>query len=448
MNKTSREIVLDILLDIEKNHAFSNKALNTALRANQFMSKTERAYITRMTEGVIEWKIRLDHIIDQFSKTKMGKCRPVIRTILRMGCYEIFYMDSVPEGVTCNEYVKLAEKRGFRSLKGFVNGVLRNLCRNKNIIEFPLETENPVRYLSIKYSVPEEVISLLLLDYDRNRLETILQAGNIDRGACIRVNTDRISVDQFIPLLEAQNIDVKRGTYHDTSLYISNYDYIRRVPGFFDGYFMVQDESSSLAVMAAGITPGEFIVDVCAAPGGKTLYAASLTGSTGRVIARDVSEEKVALIEENLERLSVSNIITQVHDALVLDQSLVNKADLVIADLPCSGLGIMGRKNDIKYNMTAEKITSLAKIQKEILQVVSQYVKPGGRLIFSTCTIDRIENEENVRGFLQNSDFVLESLEEYLPEPLKERGRKGYLTLIQGEDACDGFFISRFVRKA
>lgn len=447
MDRSTREIVLDILLDIEKNHTFSDHALHTALRANQFMNKQDRAFITRMTEGVTEWRIRLDYMIDRFSNKKIRQCRPVIRAVLRMGCYEIIYMDAIPAAVTCNEYVKLTEMRGFGQLKGFVNAVLRNICRNRDSIRYPIQKEDPVSYFSVQYSVAPEVVRLLLSDYEPERVNTILNACISDRETCIRVHTDRISVEKLVKLLEEDKITVRRGGYHTTSLYISDYDYIRRVPGFSEGYFTVQDESSSLAVVAADIKPGELVLDVCAAPGGKTLYAASLAGATGTVIARDISEEKVQLIEENLERLAITNVTTQVYDALCTDENLIDKADCVIADLPCSGLGIMGRKNDIKYNITKEKVLLLADLQRKILHTVSKYVKPGGRLLFSTCTIDSIENEKNVEWFLKHSDFVLESMEPCLPAALKERGKKGYLTLVQGEDACDGFFIARLVRK-
>lgn len=447
MNKNPREIVLDILLDIEKNHKFSNAALNTALRVNQFMSKQDRAFITRLAEGVTEQRIRLDHIINQVSTTKIHKCKPLIRQVLRMGCYEIFYMDAVPDEATCNECVKLAAKRGFGSLKGFVNGVLRNICRNKETIKFPSASEDIVKYLSVRYSITEELVNLLLQDYGSIQTEKILTALFKARKTCIRVNTDRISVEAYMLLLQKNGIEVQKGKYNPTSLLISGYDYIRRVPGYFDGYFTVQDESSSLAVLAAGIHSGELILDICAAPGGKTLYAASLTGVNGQVISRDLSENKVELIEENIERLGVTNVRTQVYDATIRDETLIGKVDCVIADLPCSGLGIMGRKNDIKYNVTKEQVSELAALQRKILQVAAQYVKPGGRLIFSTCTILHEENEQNIKWLEQHTDLQLDSLEDYLPENLKERGSKGYLTLLPGEDSCDGFFISRFVKK-
>ena len=227
MEKNPREIALDILLDIEKNKIFSNTALNTGLRSNQFMSKQERAFITRLVEGVVETRIRLDYIINSFSNTKVNKCKPLIRCILRMGTYQIFYMEKVPDEAACNECVKLAEKRGFRNLKGFVNGVLRNISRNKDNIKYPDKANEHRKYISVMYSVPEEVIDILEEDYSPEDVESIVGAAFADRSTTIRVNRDRISVDEFKKGLESNGISVRRGNYTDNTLLIDDYDYIR-----------------------------------------------------------------------------------------------------------------------------------------------------------------------------------------------------------------------------
>lgn len=444
MEKNTREVVLSTLLDIEKNHTFSNTALGTALRANQFMSKQDRAYITRMVEGVTEKRIRLDYIINQFSKTKVNKCKPLIRCILRMGTYEMFYMDSVQDHTACNLCVKLAVDHGFGSLRGFVNGVLRNIARGKDDIVFPDIKENVRLFYSVKYSVPEELLAVLEKDYSYDIIDKMLASGDSERPTSIRVNTDKIDVETFAKKLEQNEIKVVRGTLNDTSLLISGYDYIRKVPGFFDGEFVVQDQSSCLAVRAADIREGYTVIDVCAAPGGKTMFAASLAGKTGRVISRDLTEKKVELIEENVERLGLNNVMVQAYDARELDESLVDKADVVIADLPCSGLGIMGRKNDIKYHVTGDSIKELAELQRSILDVACRYVKKGGTLVYSTCTIDSVENEDNARWFAETHDFDLCGIDDLIPQ---HGGEKGYVTLRQGIDECDGFFISKFVRR-
>lgn len=443
MADSTREVVLTTLLDIEKNHTFSNVALSTALRKYQFMSKQDRAYISRMVEGVTEQRIRLDFIINSFSKTKINKCKPLIRCVLRMGTYEIFYMDSIKDYTTCNECVKLASAHGFASLRGFVNGVLRSVARGRDGVDFPRIEDGAARYYSVKYSVPEELVQLLIEDYDEKTLTTLLEDGQRDRPTAVRVNTDKISVEDFAGKLADAGISCERGSLNETSLLISGYDYIKRVPGYHEGEFAVQDQSSCLAVRTAGIQSGDFVVDVCAAPGGKTMYAALLAGRDGRVLSRDISESKTELIEENIDRLGLDNVTVQVHDALVFDASLEKKADVVIADLPCSGLGIMGRKNDIKYNVTGESVRELAKLQSDILDVCCRYVRPGGVLLYSTCTIDSIENEKNALRFEAEHDFHFADIDEFLPG---HGGERGYMTLIQGVDGCDGFFIAKLIR--
>lgn len=445
-SKNARDTVLNILLDIEKNKEYSNIALNKALRANQFMDKRDRAFISRLTEGTVEYQIRLDYIINQFSRVKVNKCKPLIRCLFRMSVYQIFFMDSVPDEVACSEALKLAASRGFSSLKGFVNGVLRNICRNKNNISYPDRKAEPVKYLSVIYSIPEHLIEMLNEYYDNDTVEAILKGSIEKRGTTVRVNEDRITVSEYREKLEKAGISVKPGFYNDSSLIISGYDYIKRVPGYADGLFTVQDESSSLAVMAAGIKSGDKIIDICAAPGGKTMYAAMKTGREGHVLARDLTEEKTSLIEDNLERMGITNVTVQIYDSRENDARLNGTADVVIADVPCSGLGIMGRKNDIKYNFTEEKTDALVILQRKILSASVDYVKPGGKLLYSTCTINKRENEENVKWMLDNYDFSLVSMKDEFPDILKERADKGYITMLQGIDSSDGFFISLLKR--
>lgn len=443
MADSTREVVLTTLLDIEKNHTFSNAALSTALRKYQFMSKQDRAYISRMVEGVTEQRIRLDYIINSFSRTRVSKCRPLIRCVLRMGTYEIFYMNSIKDYTTCNECVGLVSSHGFGSLKGFVNGVLRSMARGRDDVHFPEREAGAETFYSVKYSIPEELAGLLLEDYSEDILTAMLEDGQRDRPTAIRVNTDKISVRDFSKKLTEAGISAERGHINDTSLLISGYDYIKRVPGYYEGEFVVQDQSACLAVRAAGIQDGDFVVDVCAAPGGKTMYAASLAGVSGHVISRDISEAKTELIEDNIDRLGIKNVTVQVHDALVYDESLDQKADVVIADLPCSGLGIMGRKNDIKYNVTEKSVRELAGLQREILDVCRRYVKPGGVLLYSTCTVDTTENEKNALWFETEHDFHFADIDAFLPG---HGGERGYMTLIQGIDGCDGFFIAKLIR--
>lgn len=268
-------------------------------------------------------------------------------------------------------------------------------------------------------------------DYDLQTIEIMVQALGKERPTTIRVNTSNISVEQCKKHLEGQGIVVEPGDYIDTALKISNYNYMNQIDGFEEGYFAVQDESSMMVSKMANPSKDMHVLDVCAAPGGKALHMADLLQGTGKVIARDVSDYKVQKIEDNLNRYGFTNVELQVQDALQLTEETIEWADVVIADLPCSGLGIMGRKKDIKYNMTEEAQKELSQLQRKILQVVHQYVKPGGLLMYSTCTINKEENENNVQWFTEHFPFRLEEQKQFLP----------------GIDSCDGFFIAKLRRE-
>ncbi len=425
----TRDIVLNILMDIETNKTFSNQAISKALSKNQFEDKRDRAFITRLAEGVMEQLISLDYIINQFSKTKINKCKPMIRCLLRMGAYQILYMESVPDSAACNESVKLAKSHGFGSLSGFVNGVLRNIARNKDNIPEPSKDKTSTEYLSIKYSMPQWLCEKLKKDYPESYIK-IIEGCFWDRPTSIRVNTTKISRDELKASLEEAGIMVEYGNYSDKALLISGYDFIKKVPGYKKGYFTVQDESSMCAIEVANIKPGDIVVDVCAAPGGKTTCAAEYLNGQGKIYSMDISEDKLELIEENVSRLGFDNVDISCHDAT--EPIADFNADVVIADVPCSGLGIIGRKNDIKYRLEDKQLVELTQLQRRIVTTVKEYVKAGGTLLYSTCTINPDENQHNIKWFLDNNkDFEL----------VKER------TFLQGIDTCDGFYFAVLKRR-
>lgn len=440
--KLPREIALDIVMEITVGGNFSHKVLKKTLGDYQYLEKYDRAFITRLCDGTIERLLTLDYIINQSSKVKVNKMKPLIRNLLRISVYQIKYMDNVPDSAICNEAVKLAKKRGFTNLSGFVNGVLRNIIREPEKAILPND-------LSILYSVPEWLVKELLTQYDYETVKNILEASFDESETSIRLDTNKVSVEELHKMLEKQNITVKNGEYFPYAFKISNYNYLSDVEPFIKGYIQVQDESSMLVGQISGVKENDYVIDVCAAPGGKSLHMASLLNGTGHVCSRDVSEFKINLIQENISRIGYKNISTKVWDALTLDEESIEKADIVIADVPCSGLGVIGKKPDIKYNMTKEKLDNLKVLQQDILKVISRYVKKGGTLIYSTCTINQAENIKNVEWFLNSYDFTLESIDEYIPEALQcESTKKGYLQLIPGIHNADGFFIARLRRKS
>lgn len=444
MTKTTdaREIALDILMEVVEKDGYSHILLRQALDKYQYLDKRDRAFITRLVEGTLEYMLQLDYILNSFSKVKVSKMKPVIRNILRMSLYQIKYMDSVPDSAACNEAVKLAVKRGFGGLKGFVNGLLRNIVRNMDKIAWP-SPDNQVEYLSVRYSMPEWIVSQWIAQYGEDAAGKMLSAALTESRTAVRCNLSRASKEECMESLKAQNIEAEESEILPSLLYLSGYDRMETIEAFQKGWIQAQDLGSALDVFLASPQKDSCVVDVCAAPGGKSLQAADMMKGTGIVDARDLTLQKVQLIEENARRCGFSNVAAKAWDALKLDEAMIDKADVVIADLPCSGLGVVGKKNDIKYKMTEIKQSELADLQRRILAVVRQYVKPGGLFIYSTCTTNKAENEANVRWLReQYPQFAPVDLSNRLPGLEAESMKQGMLTLLPGIHPSDGFFIA------
>lgn len=305
-----------------------------------------------------------------------------------------------------------------------------------------------LEYMSIKYSMPMWILEKWQKSYDLETMEKMLQGFLEEKGTTIRCNLHRISKEELIQKLREEQVTVKEHPYLDYALEISGYDYLGDLESFEDGDFQVQDLSSMLVAEVAEPKEGDSVIDVCAAPGGKSLHIADKLRGTGHVEARDLTDYKVELIWDNIERAQVENMEAVKQDALVFDEASEEKAEIVIADLPCSGLGVIGKKADIKYNMTEPLQEELEKLQREILSVVHRYVKPGGTLVYSTCTINEGENIENVRWFLsQYPEFEQVSVESVLCDALKGSVKDGCLQLLPGIHESDGFFIAKFHKK-
>ncbi len=407
-NINNREIALDTLVEILEHGQFSHIYLKAVLDKFAYLEKNERAFITRLVNGTVERKIELDYIIDNYSKTKAKKMKPLIRTMIRMGVFEIYYMDAVPDSATCNEYVKLAKKRGFGGLSGFVNGVLRNIARDKGGVQ--------ITDLGIKYSMPQWIVDKWTKDYGKETCEKILSGFFMQQDLCIRVNTALTTAEALIKELQEQGISVRKCDNLDSALYISDYDSVANIPAFAAGKFYVQDYSSQLVANLAKVATSDKIIDVCSAPGGKALHFAQLA-KEGLVVARDLTDAKVALILENIQRTGANNVKAEVWDATQLDEASVSKFDTVIADLPCSGLGIIRKKPDIKYNQSEASFAELVKLQQQILDTVHSYVKAGGTLCYSTCTINKDENDNQVKAFLaKHPEFTVAQQNQLFPD--------------------------------
>jgi 16S rRNA (cytosine967-C5)-methyltransferase len=441
-------MILEILLEIEENGQQSHHALRNALSKYQFLPKQDRAFITRVCEGTLEYRIQIDYILNFFSKVTVDKMKPVIREILRSAVYQLKYMDGVPDRAVCDEAVKLAQKKGFYNLKAFVNGVLRTIARQMDEVEYPSREKNLVGYLSIRYSMPETLVIRWLNEYGEEITEKILADFLTEKPTTVRCRTYRYDQKEIYKSLIEQGVEVTQAPYLPYAYQISRFNHIYALDAFVQGKIQVQDVSSMLVAEVANPQKSDYVIDMCAAPGGKSLHVGDKMEGYGTVEARDLTQFKIDLIEENIARTSSINVQARVQDATVFDLESEFKADIVLADVPCSGYGVIGKKPEIKYRVTPQKQEEIVILQRTILDRAAHYVKPRGELIFSTCTIAREENEENMMWFLQNYPFKLESLDPYLPKELhSETTALGYLQLLPGVHKCDGFFIAKFRRK-
>ncbi len=543
-----REVVLSILMEYDKGGVFKPSLLKDSLEKYDYLDVRDKAFIKRVVEGTMERQIQIDYILDQFSKTPVKKMQPLIRSLMRMSIYQILFMDAVPDSAACNEAVKLAERHSFTGLKGFVNGVLRNISRNRDKIEYPDESANGgLDYLSVYYSMPKWICSMWLDRFGMEKTKEMLEFFLKPRPTTIRVNmTKSLAIDSDSDIgksavsdrvaalakeLEAAGAVVNKSPILPYALELEKTDNIRFLPGFEEGMFTVQDVSSMLVTQIADPKPGDTVIDICSAPGGKATHAAervmatvtfddgsaaatddsagatensyaaetatvaegahagtaedagridddgsasaadaaatdAVTAGTaptaasfGHVIARDISERKCSLISENAYRLGLDNIEVQVHDARLSDYTMRDKADILYMDLPCSGLGIIGRKSDIKYNTSEKSLKEVAKLQWEIIKAAWDYVKVGGYLIYSTCTVNSAENEDMLRRITEEMPFEAVDITDSIPAPLidgtfgekcaerlKQEAQKGYIQLLPGECGTDGFFISKLRR--
>lgn len=453
-----RLLVLEMLMTVteDKNGGiYSHVAVRDVLNKYNYLSQQEKSFIKRLFEGTLERMIELDYVIDSYASVKTSKMKPVIRTIMRFSVYQILYMDSVPDAAACNEAVKLAQKKGFSTLKGFVNGVLRNIAKNKDNIVYP--------NLSVKYSMPEWIVSLWTKQLGNDKTQEILEGLLLEHPVTVRLRDMSVKA-KMQEALEVHGGSMLSHPYLEYAYKISKTDDVTRLPNYHDGGFVIQDVSSMLAVEA--LFSENFmeqlkkhdkkihIVDMCAAPGGKSMLAADLMNNAGIdfvLEARDISENKVKLTAENFRRCGYSEdkMYAVVCDALEQRKADEESADMVIADVPCSGLGVIGKKRDIKYKMTLKQTEEIALLQKRILKTAVSMLKPGGHLLFSTCTINRAENEENFEWLKSEFKMIPVSLNDTLPECLySETTKDGYLQLLPMLHDTDGFFISVLKKEA
>ena len=428
---TAREAALKALYSIDADGAYINAALSAAQDSDKF-SVSDRALITELIYGVVSERTAEDYIISRFSKVKIKKMTPWILNILRMGIYQIYFMDRIPQSAACNEAVKLAKRYSHRAGAGFVNGVLRSAARAADGFEFP-KTGDVVKDLSLEYSYPEWITKRLVGQYGAEKCEALYAENRRPHPPSIRVNTLKTDVDTLAELLAGEGIVCEKIGGLENCLKIKGGIDIKRSKAYNDGLYSLQNISSQLAVKALDPKRGETIIDMCAAPGGKSCAAAERMENCGKILSFDIYEHKTELIAKSANRLGIDIIQTKTADSAEYDSSLFESADRVLADVPCSGLGVIHKKPDIKYSRREKDILSLTEIQAKILNNAARYVKKGGVLVYSTCTILAEENGGQIQRFLtENTNFNVEYEKQ----------------ILTGADGESGFYICRMAKNS
>lgn len=437
----AREIAYKVLLDIEKNNNYSNMAINKYFKDVK-LSNQDRGLATEIIYGVIENKYYIDYMIDKLSKVKTNKMEIYVKTLLRMGVYQIMFLNSISDYAAVNETVNLAKKKNSK-VSGFINGILRNVIRQKEEIG-KVKTKDDIEYLAIKYSYDKWMIKNWIAHFGKEFTEELVEANNERPNIYLRTNTLKITRGELIEKLAEQNIKAEKVNVVEEAIKVEHLKDIENNKLYKEGLFTVQDISSMLVGKVMNPKENSLILDVCSAPGGKTTHMATLMNNTGQVVSRDIYDHKLKLIKASANRLGLTNIDAHEFDGMKLDRESIAKFDYVLADVPCSGLGIIRRKPEIKYK-EKEEFRELPPIQKKILENAAKYVKVGGTLIYSTCTIQDNENINVVNEFLQKyKNFELAPIKEVNVD--LDNQEKGYMKIYPNVHDMDGFFISKLIR--
>ena len=439
MADRARALAFKILKDAEKNATYSNIALDRALSSSD-LSDVDKGLVTAIVMGVTERQLTLDHIIDKLADDAQ-KIESDTRILLRMGIYQLFCLDKIPDYAAVNETVNMAPRRS----RGFVNAIMRSFLRRRDKDGFkslfPNEKRDPVAHLSVCYSFPEDVCRRFLEIYGYDRAKEIFEIFNRPPKLTLRINTLKTSREKYAALLDEKGIRYALSERLENAILLEGVSFAA-LPGFDEGLFFVQDEASQICVEALDAQRDMLMIDACSCPGSKSFGSAIKMENTGKILSFDLHESKLKLIDKSAERLGIETVTASVRDGRSFDEGLEGQADRVLCDVPCSGLGVIAKKPEIRYKSIAD-FARLPEIQLAILENCSRYVKKGGVLVYSTCTVLPEENEENVARFLsahpefEPCDFEVGGV----------RSERGMLSLSPDKDGTDGFFVSKFIRK-
>ena len=439
-----RHSAAKILCAVYEKDAYANIALVNEIRKNSY-NDIDRRFLTEIVYGSVKMGLTIDWILTKYMTRPLKKIPPMVRAILRISVYQLFFMDRVPISAICNEAVKLTKKYAHQGTANFVNAVLRTAGREKDKAKFPDEEKNKLEFLSLSTGHPLWMIKRWeeLFGYDETK--KLADFNNSEPILSLRTNTLKVTREELLNELQTQNIEAKKSEITPEGILITKHKSLDEMTIIQDGKAQVQDESSMLAVHVLSPKEGEFIIDLCAAPGGKSTHIAALMNNRGKVLATDIYAHKIEKINENAKRLGIDIIETKELDGRELGKLYENKADRVLVDAPCSGLGVLRRRPDARLKKNEDEIKKLPKLQLELLESGAKAVKKNGVLVYSTCTIEPMENEEVVKKFLeQNSEFELDNTGEFLP--IIKRKEK-MIQLLPTRDNTDGFFIARMIKK-
>jgi 16S rRNA (cytosine967-C5)-methyltransferase len=441
--RSAREAALETLTRIETGQAYSNLLLNRVLQSAD-LDRKESALATELVYGTVQRKNTIDYFLNRFLPKGVEKLEPWVRNLLRLSFYQLYYLDRIPEHAAVSEAVNIAKRKGHAGISGLVNGVLRNVIRRKDELTVPAGLEAAAR-MALEHSHPEWLVAAWIRRFGEETAERICRANNEPPRTAIRVNRRKLSRGELLEQLRAEGIEAYPSKLSDAGLIVESGGNMAFLPAYRNGLFSIQDESSMLVAELLDVRPGMRVLDCCAAPGGKTAHIAELMDDAGQIIACDIHEHKRKLVAEQAERLGLRSIETVTADALELPEMFAGQTfDRILLDAPCSGLGVIRRKPDIKWTKKPEEIESIAKLQYKLLERVSKLLAPGGLLVYSTCTVTEEENELVIGKFLRNfSGFAPADPPERLRQP---DAMAGTVTILPHQFGSDGFFIARLTR--
>ncbi|MDH3252210.1 MAG: 16S rRNA (cytosine(967)-C(5))-methyltransferase RsmB [Ignavibacteria bacterium] len=436
-----RGTAVKILNRVERSDSFLDKVLDVEIKAGEW-SDADKGLLTELVHGVLRWQNKLDWVLNGFSHGNFAKSEINVKNALRVGLYQIMFLDRIPHPAAVHESVEFVKRIRGDKPAGLVNAVLRNVIRNLDGIRYPDPSDDQIQHLAVVFSHPHWIVRRWVKRFGVEETQKLLSANNERPTLSVRINKLKVEPGYFLTLLEKENVEFKGSSHIDYFLQVKHLSRIGQMDLFRKGMFSIQDESAAIPCILISPKPGEHVIDLCAAPGGKTTNLAELMGNEGKVISVDRYEARLNLVQEACTRLGVNNVTLVVGDAATID---LDPADKVLLDAPCSGLGVLMKKPDIKWKRDASDILKLTQLQSALLENAARLVKPGGVLVYSTCTTEGEENQEQIAGFLErHPEFRIESAKDFVNSDLVTA--EGFVETFPHRHAMDGSFAARLVK--